>query len=503
MRAAITLAESGSVLVVAKDTIEESSTEYAQGGIAVALSDDDNFSLHVQDTILAGDGLCDEAAVQVLVEEGPRAIEELLAWGAQFDSEDGQFLMAREGAHSRSRVLHAGGDSTGHEIARSLYEKANSHPNIVFQSFAAVTDLLIADGQVTGAMAYDRKSKERTAIYTRAVLLATGGAGQLYLNTTNPPVATGDGIGMAYRAGAEIADVEFVQFHPTALFIPGRPRFLLSEALRGEGAFLRNSKGERFMARYHAMEELAPRDVVSRSIVKEMAATGATHVFLDLTHKDGKWIETRFPTIYQTCKRFGIDLATDQAPVHPAAHYMMGGVRTDLNGRSSVPGLFAAGEAACTGVHGANRLASNSLLEGVVFGARAGRAMLSAPSPLGYGETFGDEQFPLLSREALQTLAWDGCGIVRNAAGLQRVLETVDGGGRQRIENPGRKEYELRNLATLLRLVAKAALTREESRGGHYREDFPGRLATPVHSLLKRGQATQLREWPKSSSASS
>jgi len=501
MRAAITLAEQGTVLVVAKDTIEESSTEYAQGGIAVALSDDDNFSLHLQDTLMAGDGLCDETAVRVLVEEGPRRIEELLQWGANFDKENGQFLMAREGAHSRSRVLHAGGDSTGREIARTLYEKATSHPQLSFQSFAAVTDLLMHEGAVTGAVAYDQKTRRRIQVHARAVLLATGGAGQLFLNTTNPTVATGDGIGIAYRVGAEIADVEFIQFHPTALFIPGRPRFLLSEALRGEGAILRNVQGDRFMHRYHAMEELAPRDVVSRSIIAEMRATNATHVLLDLSHKDAAWIRQRFPTIYETCFRFGIDLTKVAAPVHPAAHYIMGGVRTDLNGQTSISGLFAAGEAACTGVHGANRLASNSLLEGVVYGARAGEAMLSSGAKPEQGRTFGDEQFPLMERERLQQLAWEGCGITRDASGITRVLDAVDHGGRLNIAEPDRKDYERRNLATVLRLVAKAALKREESRGGHYRTDFPLKQDPPLHSSLRRGQTTELISWPGSSSA--
>ncbi len=497
MRAAISLADAGRVLVVAKDTIEESSTEYAQGGIAVALSDDDNFSLHENDTYLAGDGLCDERAVETLVREGPRAVEELLEWGAQFDQENGHFQWAREGAHSVSRVLHAGGDSTGHEIARSLHEKAESHPNVQFQSFAAVTDLLLEEGRVVGAMAYDRRAKRRVRICAKAVLLATGGAGQIFLNTTNPPVATGDGVGMAYRAGAEIADIEFIQFHPTALFIPGRPRFLLSEALRGEGAYLRNIHGDRFMEKYHPMLELAPRDVVSRAIVAEMKSTNATHVLLDLSHKDGAWIAQRFPRIFQTALEFGIDLRKEGAPVHPAAHYIMGGVRTDLNGATSVAGLYAAGEAACTGVHGANRLASNSLLEGVVFGRRAGLAMRETEAGQGCGATFGDEQFPKLTREELQTMAWEGCGIARNAAGLRSVLDQIDGGGRETVKDPRRLDYERRNIATVLRLVAKAALAREESRGGHYREDFPGKAEKALHSSLKRGGPTRLVEWTR------
>ncbi len=426
-----------------------------------------------------------------------------MKWGANFDMENGHFLMAREGAHSRSRVLHAGGDSTGREIARSLHEKASALPGLNFQSFAAVTDLLMDDGVVCGAVAYDQKSHRRVDIHARAVLLATGGAGQLFTNTTNPTVATGDGIGIAYRVGAEVADVEFIQFHPTALFIPGRPRFLLSEALRGEGAVLRNIHGERFMQRYHPMEELAPRDVVSRSIIAEMAATQATHVLLDLSHKDGDWIRHRFPTIYDTCLRFGIDLTRQPAPVHPAAHYIMGGVRTNQNGQTSVPGLYAAGEAACTGVHGANRLASNSLLEGVVFGARAGEAMLAESLKPAIGRTFGDEQFPLLERERLQQLAWEGCGIARDKAGIERVLHAIDNGGRHNIADPGRRDYERRNLATVLRLVAKAALERKESRGGHYRTDYPAKQEPALHSSVRRGQGTKLISWSASASASS
>jgi L-aspartate oxidase len=376
MRAAIELAEAGTVLVVAKDSLRESSSEYAQGGIAVALSDDDEVELHEQDTLYAGDGLCDRAAVRALVEEGPAAIQQLIEWGAEFDREGNKLAFTREGAHSRDRILHAHGDSTGREIARALYHKASSLPNVTFRSFAATTDLLVEDG-VCGAMIYDARSESGFPIPSRAVLLATGGLGHVFLNTTNPDVATGDGVAMAWRAGAEIADIEFVQFHPTALHVEGAPRFLLSEALRGEGAYLCNAAGERFMERYHRLAELAPRDVVSRAIVAEMRRTGGAHVWLDITHRGADFVRWRFPRIYETCLRYGVDLGTAPAPVHPAAHYAMGGVYTDLDGHTSVARLFAAGEA-CTGVHGANRLAGNSLLEGVVFGIRAGRAMQEA-----------------------------------------------------------------------------------------------------------------------------
>src|SRR5215471_12778099 len=433
LRAAIELAACGSVLVVAKQSLRESSSEYAQGGIAVALSDDDEVRLHEEDTLYAGDGLCDHAAVRMLVEEGPGAIQELIQWGAEFDREAGELAFTREAAHSRSRVLHARGDSTGSEIARTLYQKAASLTNVTFRSFAATTALLV-DDSVCGAALYEAGSGQMVRIAARAVLLATGGLGQVFLNTTNPEVATGDGVAMAWRAGAEISDIEFVQFHPTALFVDGAPRFLLSEALRGEGAYLINGREERFMQRYHRLEELAPRDVVSRAIVSEMRATGAPHVFLDLRHRGASFIRARFPRIYETCLYYGVDLATQPAPVHPAAHYAMGGVRTDLYGRASLPGLFAAGETACTGVHGANRLASNSLLEGLVFGARAGQAMQQpaaasrpvsarmALQPAAEDGTTNAEEF---IRE-VQDLMWLKAGIVRSRQGMTDALRQLE-----------------------------------------------------------------------------
>src|SRR5712692_3708158 len=295
LRAAIELAQAGEVLVIAKDTLHESSSEYAQGGIAVALSDDDEVELHEQDTIAAGDGLCDRTAVHTLVEEGPAAIQQLIEWGAEFDREGLRLSFTQEGAHSRRRILHAHGDSTGREIALTLHRKAASLPNIRFQSYAATTDLLLRDRTVCGAVVYDEKAHESSTIFARAVMLATGGLGRVYLETTNPDVASGDGVAMAWRAGAEISDIEFVQFHPTALRVEGAPRFLLSEALRGEGAQLRNCEGERFMERYHPLKELAPRDVVARAIVAEMALTGAPHVFLDLTHRERGFVRGRFP----------------------------------------------------------------------------------------------------------------------------------------------------------------------------------------------------------------
>jgi L-aspartate oxidase len=466
LRAAIELSEAGSVLVVAKDSLRESSSEYAQGGIAVALSDDDEVALHEQDTIAAGDGLCDRAAVHVLVEEGPPAIEQLIGWGMEFDRDGTKLAFTREGAHSRNRVLHAQGDSTGREIARALFRKASSVPNITFRSFRATTDLLVAEGEVSGAVVYDAEAQHVAQVPARAVLMATGGLGRVFRETTNPDVATGDGVAMAYRAGAELSDLEFVQFHPTALHVEGAPRFLLSEALRGEGAYLRNAAGERFT------DELASRDVVSRAIVAEMRRTGAPHVYLDLSHRGAEFIRNRFPRIYQTCLRYGVDIAAGPAPVHPAAHYAMGGVRTDLDGRTSLRGLFAAGEAACTGVHGANRLASNSLLEGLVFGARAGAAMReriltpfrTVPTPV--------FEVPCITDDEVRSIAWDNCGILRAETGLRGAIQTLESARVTAPEGTALAQFELRNIHTVARLIAVCALERQESRGAHYRTDF-------------------------------
>ncbi len=490
LRAAIELSSVGPVLVVAKDSLIESSSEYAQGGIAVALSDDDELELHEQDTIAAGDGLCNVDAVVTLVEEGPSAIEQLIGWGTAFDRSGSGLLFAREGAHSRNRVLHADGDSTGREIVRSLRQHVKTLPNVTFRSFSAVTDLILEDGKSIGITALDVKSNTTVHVLARAVLLATGGLGRVFENTTNPDVATGDGVACAFRAGAQISDIEFVQFHPTALYVPGAPRFLLSEALRGEGAYLRNGSGERFMARYHPMGELAPRDVVSRSIVMEMRATGDDSAFLDLTHMTPGFISKRFPRVYQTCLRHGVDLKTRSAPVRPAAHYAMGGVRTDLFGRTTVERLFAAGEAACTGVHGANRLASNSLLEALVFGARAGRAMREAAGPLpSRNPAVSTPLFPPMPERELRTLSWNSCGILRTGPELKAAYRKLQDQMLLPMCDASRADYERRNMRDVAVLIAQAALAREESRGGHYRVDFSAKSpAFEKHSILhKRG----------------
>jgi L-aspartate oxidase len=476
LRAAIELAKSGTVLVIAKDSLSESSSEYAQGGIAVALSDDDEVALHEQDTLYAGDDLCDREAVHTLVEEGPAAIQDLIDWGAEFDREGQKLSFTREGAHSRNRILHAHGDSTGREIARTLYRKAASLPNIRFESYSAITDLLVADtgnARAVGAVIFDEKSGTLRDVRSRAVLLATGGLGRVFKETTNPDVATGDGVAMAWRAGAQISNIEFVQFHPTALHVEGAPRFLLSEALRGEGAILRNKDGEAFMKRYHPLMDLAPRDVVSRSIVTEMRRTDSPHVWLDLTGRDPEFIRHRFPRIYETCLAYGVDIAREPAPVHPAAHYAMGGVWSDLEGRSTLPGLYAAGEVASIGVHGANRLASNSLLEAVVFGLRAGRAMSShAGEKIAGTPVRPPILVPHTTERAVRSLTWEHCGIVRDRAGLETAIETLSRAEWEPAK-PTLAAVELRNIHQVASLIAECALWREESRGAHYRTDFP------------------------------
>ncbi len=488
MRAAIELAPYGRVLCLAKLDIRESNTQYAQGGIAVALSDEDEICLHLQDTLVAGDGLCNPDAARILVEEGPHRIEELIEWGTKFDRQGTKLSFTREGAHSRNRVLHANGDSTGREIGRALYHRAAALKHICFREHGFATDLSVEDGRVAGIHLLDQQRRPER-IRAAAVLLATGGIGQVYANTTNPSVATGDGVAMAFRAGAEISDMEFVQFHPTALYVKNAPCFLLSEALRGEGAYLRNSSLARFMPKHHEMGELAPRDIVARAIVHEMEISNLKEpvVYLDLTHLNGDRLKRRFPRIYKTCLEYNIDLATDLVPVRPAAHYGMGGVRTDLCGRTSLPGLYAAGEAACTGVHGANRLASNSLLEGLVYGARAANAM-AAESALkkagraagggkaenaGNGET-GAGDAALDGRiGAVRELMWREVGIVREGKRLRVAVARLEELRAELPEASSRREWEARNLATVGQLIARAALAREESRGAHYRLDFP------------------------------
>jgi L-aspartate oxidase len=495
LRAAIALAEAGKVLVLSKQELTESATQYAQGGIAVALSDEDEISLHFQDTINAGDGIVNPEAAHVLVEEGPQRIQELIDWGTQFDRHGTKLTFTREAAHSRSRVLHAHGDSTGREIGRALHAKATTLKNISFCEFEFISCLHLEDGAVCGVELISPKG-EAHLVKSSSVLLATGGAGQVYSNTTNPAVATADGVAMAYRAGAEISDMEFVQFHPTALYLKGAPRFLLSEALRGEGAVLRNAELHRFMSKYHEMGELAPRDVVARAIAHEMEVCRLKEpvVYLDMTHLKADHIKARFPRIYETCLKHNVDITIDEVPVRPAAHYLMGGVRTDLQGRTSLKGLYAAGETACTGVHGANRLASNSLLEGLVFGARAGEAMREEAGEIPGSVTLKPAGVPanaaLGDPEALirviQQLMWEKSGIVRTGQGMKEALEKLQAMTHNLPEATSRRACEARNIHTAALLITRSALARLESRGAHYRLDYPAHDDNKFkkHSLL-------------------
>jgi len=471
------------VMMIAKKSLTESNTRYAQGGIAAVISDEDSPLYHRQDTLIAGAGLCSSEAVDVLVHEGPNGVKELIRFGTQFDREDGgEYALTMEGAHSQRRILHAQGDATGAEIVRALVEATRRSPMIEVWDDHFCLDLVTHENECCGVVV-QKPSGELVFVSARATVLCTGGAGQLYRYTTNPDIATGDGIAMAFRAGAYIQDVEFVQFHPTALTYPGAPRFLISEAVRGEGAVLRNIRGERFMERYHPQLELAPRDVVARAIVSEIDQTRSTFVYLDLTHESQETVKARFPTIYEFCLRYGLDLSSDWIPVAPAAHYMMGGVKTDLYGETNVKRLFACGEVSSTGVHGANRLASNSLSEAIVFGRRIAERIESL-EPLAYepafrvelGRTEPNSQPVVERRLKLQKLMLRYAGLVRNEKGLKKGLEELRKQSTVFYSRlSGREQYEFANLLTVGLMTMLAALRREESRGAHYREDFPER----------------------------
>ena len=499
LRAAVELARAGEVLVITKDKASESSTEYAQGGVAVALSDEDEIGFHYSDTIEAGDGLCDPDNVSILVSEGPERIKELISWGAKFDHDGSRLAFTREAAHSQRRILHAHGDSTGKEIERALLAKVRATKGISKYDFSFTADLIVKDGAVVGALALNEREGKLTAVYAKAVVLATGGLGQIFQRTTNPRVATGDGMAAAYRAGATMVDMEFVQFHPTSLFVPLAPQFLLSEAMRGEGAFLTNAAGERFMGDYHPKAELAPRDVVSRAMVSEIVKTDTDHVYLDLRHMEAGFVQKRFPRIYATCLNYDIDITEDLVPVSPAAHYMMGGVKTDKDGATDLPGLFAAGEVACTGVHGANRLASNSLLEGIVFGARAGMAAAAygkglrltkaLAKPVRWKGTEVKDLGAAKVRSSLRRLMWSKVGIIRCGKSIGEALSKLSEWSH--IEDGvfmTRRELELRNMVVTAGLIARAAFDRKGSVGAHYRSDCKSRgRGWKRHIEIKRG----------------
>lgn len=480
---AIMASATQNVLLITKKSLLESNTRYAQGGIAAVTAEDDSPAYHRQDTLLAGAGLCSSAAVDVLVNEGPVGVQELIRLGTMFDVENGELALTQEGAHSHRRILHANGDATGYEIVRALSIQVEMLHNVEVWDDHFVIDLITEQGECHGVLVQMPDGK-RVFVRGRATVMCSGGAGQLYRYTTNPEVATADGVAMAYRAGAEIRDMEFIQFHPTALSYPGAPRFLISEAVRGEGAVLRNIRGERFMPKYHDLLELAPRDIVARAIVSEMEATGSTFVYLDITHESPEMVKHRFPTIYETCMQYGLDLSSDWIPVSPAAHYMMGGIKTNLHGESSVKRLFACGEVSSTGVHGANRLASNSLSEAIVYGSRIVERIKSLPEPSGdplhvsfhLGRKDAPSQAMVEKRLKLQKVMVRYAGLRRNRDTLLRAAEEL---GRQlplfQSMLSKREEYEFANMLTASLLVVQGALGREESRGAHYREDFPER----------------------------
>ncbi|MDH4269450.1 MAG: L-aspartate oxidase [Dehalococcoidia bacterium] len=474
----------GSVLILTKGSIEDCNTKYAQGGIAVAMGRDDSPELHFRDTIAAGDGLSDAEAVRILTEEAADCIADLIKFGVPFDTLNGEITLTREAAHSVPRIMHAGGDATGEHIEVTLSRQVRAVPIKVLENCLA-SEILVQKGRVVGVRALDCHTGSVEEYSCKFLVLATGGAGRLFKYTTNSDVVTGDGIAVAFEAGAGISDMEFFQFHPTVLRLPGVAPFLISEAVRGEGGILRNVEGHRFMPDYTADAELATRDIVARSIVYEMKKTHSDRVFLDVTHLPSRLITTRFPHIYRFCREHGLDITKGLVPVAPAAHYLMGGVKVNSWGETNIPGLFAAGETACTGVHGANRLASNSLLESVVFSKRiVQRTEMTAPPRHGKKRSGGTifrclperetlSKVPSLNLPSLQSLMWDKVGIIRSGKGLKEaagILATWE----SFLPQPGdRTSHELNNLVLCARLVTEAALLREESRGAHFRTDFP------------------------------
>ena len=492
LQAAWYLARAGKhVLLAVRDTLRDSNTNKAQGGIAASFGADDNPDLHLADTLVAGAGLSDRDISSIVTTEGPKDVQKLWENGAEFDTNpDGTLMLGREGCHCRSRIVHAHGDATGAEVSRSLNVLVSKEKNVEPLEHCYVVDLLVRDGRCYGATAIYNDKK--IVLRAPAVVLATGGTGRLFSKTTNPEGATGSGMAMAWRAGAELMDMEFVQFHPTALSLKGCPNFLISEAVRGAGGILRNLKGERFMPKYHEMKELAPRDVVARCIFKEMQEAGSSYIYLDATGIED--VKEKFPMIAETCQEYGVDIAKKPIPIAPAAHYMMGGVHTDAYGRTNIAGLYACGETAATGLQGANRLASNSLLEGLVFGRRAAEHIASQPQPEAseglYWQENGLREEPQNDTQELtvesQGLMTKYLGIRRDAEGIGTALAALDLLQRRRAGRAAMTtaELDLRARLPVDELIARAALRRQESRGGHYRTDYPEKQAAWAHHVL-------------------
>ena len=487
LRAASAVGPELTVILVTKDSLDESNSNYAQGGIAGVLDPADRFEDHVDDTLDAGAHLCNRDIVEMVIHDAPRRIEELIEWGTQFDKEHGDLALGREGGHSHDRIVHARGDATGAEVMRAMTEHLRELPNVDVVENTFTLDLLTHEGVCRGAVVSNRY-RNMTMLWAKQTILCTGGAGQIYRETTNPRVATADGHAMAFRAGAELRDMEFMQFHPTALYIAGGSRHLITEAARGEGAHLVDRNGYRFMQDFHDKGELAPRDVVSQAIIEQMNATRHSNVYLDLTHLDADRVRRRFPNIAAKCAEFALDITKDRIPVRPAAHYMIGGLTVDDQGRTTLPGLWAAGEASSSGLHGANRLASNSLLEALVYGARVGLGadQLASTMPNDYQVvplenapvSAPHEPLDLLDiRNSLASLMGRRAGVVRDAEGLCEAHGTIDRWCRyvlaRQFSDPA--GWELQNMLAISRIMVAAALEREESRGVHYRSDYPTR----------------------------
>ncbi len=485
LRAAMGVDPKLSVVVVVKQGIADSNTNYAQGGVAAVLDPADRIEDHVADTIEAGGTLCDPEVVRRVVSESPQRIRELVEWGTQFDQDEGQIALGREGGHGRHRIVHAQGDATGKELIRAMIRRVEEMLNIDVWENTFTLDLLTTGGACRGALVWNARHG-KTMVWAKQTILATGGAGQLYRETTNPEVATGDGMAMAYRAGCELRDMEFMQFHPTVLYIAGGSRSLISEAVRGEGAWLVDRHGHRFMPDYDPRAELAPRDVVSLAIVSQMEKTRHPCVYLDLNHLDPQVVRNRFPGIAAVCAEFNLDITHDRIPVRPGAHYMMGGVVVDIEGCTCVPNLWAAGEVTSTGLHGANRLASNSLAEALVYGAHAGEGASDAAAKMPDDFAAALIENPPIDtlteplhladiRNSLQSLMWRNMGVRRDAEGMAEALETIDHWNRyvlpRQFADP--TGWELQNMLCVCRLMIEAAIKRQETRGSHFRIDFP------------------------------